>query len=227
VTALQAAAARLDATPELAFAVEGAEVLRFAAAPTLSFRVRIDCLGGGEIRSLMLATQVRIAVTRRSYDERAQARLVELFGDPSRWGETLRSLLWTHSTLLVPPFRDGTVVEMPLSCTYDLDVAATKYFHALEDGDVPLEFLFSGTVFYAGAGGLQTGRVPWDREAEFRLPVRLWREMMDEYFPDSGWVRLRMDSFERLRAYKARNALTSWDQAVEWLLDADEAIREA
>jgi hypothetical protein len=225
VTALQAAAARLDATPELAFAVEGAEVLRFAAAPTLSFRVRIDCLGGGEIRSLMLATQVRIAVTRRSYDERAQARLVELFGDPSRWGETLRSLLWTHSTLLVPPFRDGTVVEMPLSCTYDLDVAATKYFHALEDGDVPLEFLFSGTVFYAGAGGLQTGRVPWDREAEFRLPVRLWREMMDEYFPDSGWVRLRTDSFERLRAYRARNALTSWDQAVEWLLDADEASR--
>jgi hypothetical protein len=226
MTTSHAAAARLDATPDLAFAVEGAEVLRFAAAPTLSFRVRIDCLGGGEIRSLMLATQVRMAVTRRSYDERAQARLVELFGEPSRWGETLRSLLWTHSTLLVPPFRDSTVVEMPLRCTYDLDVAATKYFHALEDGDVPLEFLFSGMVFYSGERGLQTGRVPWDREATFRLPVRLWRAMMDEYFPDSGWVRLRMDSFERLRAYKARNALTSWDQAVEWLLDADEAARD-
>ena len=213
--------------PDLTFAVEGAEVLRFAAAPTLAFRLRIGSGDGADIRSLALTTQVRIAVTQRSYDERAQERLVELFGEPSRWRDTLRSLLWTHSTLHVPPFTGSTVVEMPLSCTYDFDVAAAKYFHALGDGDVPLEFLFSGTVFYTAEAGLQTARIPWDKEAQFRLPVRLWKEMMEHYFPGSSWLRLRMETFDRLYAYKAQRALASWDEAIEALLAGAEHEQES
>jgi len=39
---------------------------------------------------------------------------------------------------------------------------------ALDDGEVPLEFLFSGTVFYSGDdGALQTMRISWDAEAEW------------------------------------------------------------
>ena len=213
---------QLGAGPDLEFEVEGADVLRYAAAPTLVFRLSIASRADEAIRSLALTTQVRIAVTRRSYDERAQARLVELFGEPSRWSQTLRSLLWTHTTLFVPGFADRTVVEMPLACTYDFDVAATKYFHALADGDVPLEFLFSGTVFYATPHGLQTARIPWDKEAEFRLPVRLWKEMMEHYFPGTAWLRLRTDTFDRLYAYKAQRALASWEDAIEALLAAAE-----
>jgi hypothetical protein len=205
--------------PELVFAVEDAAVLRHAAAPTLAFRVRVDA-GAATVRSLMLAMQVRIDVTRRAYDAPTQERLVELFGEPSRWGQTLRSLLWTHATALVPPFTGRAVVEVPLSCTYDFDVAAAKYLHAVRDGEVPLLFLFSGTVFYAGPAGLQVARIGWDSEAGYRMPAGLWREMMDHYFPGSGWLRLGADTFDRLYAFKARRALASWDEAVEALLAA-------
>ena len=222
MSAPETARRQLGSVPDLDFGVEAADVLRYAAAPTLAFRVRIASRGGEAIRSLALTTQVRIAVTRRSYDERAQARLVELFGDPSRWSQTLRSLLWTHTTLFVPAFTGSTLVEMPVTCTYDFDVAATKYFHALADGDVPLEFLFSGTVFYTAPQGLQTARIPWDKEAQFRLPVRLWKEMMEHYFPGTAWLRLRTDTFDRLYAYKAERALASWEDAIEALLAADE-----
>ena len=141
----------------------------------------------------------------------------------SRWKDTLRSLLWTHTVLQVPPFSGSTVVDMPVPCTYDLEVVAAKYFHALDDGEVPLEFLFSGTVFYAGEGvGLQVARISWEKEAEFRLPVRLWKEMMNHYFPNSAWIRLRKDAFDRLYDYKVRMGFPTWESAVEALLRASE-----
>ena len=209
----------LGPVPELGFAVEGIEPWTFAAVPTLRFRLRIESLGGQPIRSLALATQIRIAVTRRQYDTAAQERLVELFGDRSRWGQTLRSLLWTHTTLVVQAFTGSTVVEMPVPCTYDFDVVAAKYLHALADGDVPLDVLFSGTVFYADERGLlRTALISWDKEAEARLPVRVWRETMDHYFPDTAWVRLRKESFDRLYAYKAAHTLPTWDAAVDALM---------
>src|SRR3712207_3200730 len=164
--------------PDLDFKVEGAEVLAFAAVPSILFKLRIENLEEEPIRSVALNTQIRIAATQRHYDPAEQERLLELFGEPHRWGNTLRSLLWTHTTLQVPPFSGSTVVDMPVPCTYDLEVIGSKYFYALEDGEVPLEFLFSGTVYYAGEGGrLQVARISWEKEAEYRLPVRLWKEM--------------------------------------------------
>ena len=209
--------------PDLDFAVEGAEVLEFAAVPSLLFKLRIDNLEEEPIRSVALNTQIRIAATQRHYDAAEQERLLELFGEPSRWKDTLRSLLWTHTVLQVPPFSGSTVADMPVPCTYDLEVVWAKYFHALEDGEVPLEFLFSGTVFYAGQDGrLQVERISWEKEAEFRLPVRLWKEMMDHYFPNSAWIRLRRDAFDRLYDYKVRKGLPTWEAAVEALLRASE-----
>ena len=74
-------------------------------------------------------------------------------------------------------------------------------------------------MFYPGAAGqLQVRPISWDQEAEFRLPVAAWREMMDRHFPDSAWLRLRKDSFERLHSYRSRNALLSWEETVEALL---------
>ena len=128
----------------------------------------------------------------------------------------LRSLLWTHTV-------GSTVVDMPVTCTYDLEVVAAKYFHALEGGEAPLEFLFSGTVFYAGEGGrMQITRISWEKEAEFRMPVRLWKEMMEHYFPNSAWLRLRKDAFDQLYDYKIRMGLPTWEAAVESLLRASE-----
>ena len=209
--------------PVLDFRVEDAGALERAAVPTLRFALRIEA-GGARIQSILLHTQVQIAARRRRYDEEAEVRLYELFGEPERWGSTLRTLPWTRATLTVPPFTGATTVDLPVPCTYDFEVAASRYLDALGDGEVPLEFLFGGTVFYADADGLlKTARIAWDKEAEYRLPVQVWRRTMDHYFPNSAWLRLRKDSFDRLYAYKARNALTSWEDAVDSLLRADGA----
>jgi hypothetical protein len=209
--------------PDLNFRVEGAEVLEFAAVPSLLFKLRIENGEEEPIRSVALNTQIRIAATQRHYDTMEQERLLEVFGEPNRWRNTLRSLLWTHTVLQVPPFSGSTVVDMPVPCTYDLEVIAAKYFYALEDGEVPLEFLFSGTVFYAGEDRrLQVARISWEKEAEFRLPVRLWKEMMERYFPNSAWIRLRKDAFDRLYDYKAHRGLPTWEAAIEALLHASE-----
>jgi len=209
--------------PDLDFRVEGAEVLEFAAVPSILFKLRIENLEEEAIRSVALNTQVRIAAAQRHYDAAEQERLLEVFGEPSRWGNTLRSLLWTHTVLQIPPFSGSTIVDMPVTCTYDLEVVAAKYFYALEDGEVPLEFLFSGTVFYTGeGGGLQVARISWEKEAEFRLPVRVWKEMMEHYFPNSAWVRLHRDAFDQLYDYKVRMGFPTWEATVEALLRASE-----
>jgi hypothetical protein len=214
--------------PELDFGVLDAEALPFAASPTMLFRLRIHNAAPGEqIHSIMLRAQIRIEATRRHYDPQAEARLLELFGEPHRWGETLRSLLWTHASVIVPRFEDSVVAELPVACTYDFEVAASKYFHALEDGEVPLLFLFSGTIFYTREGGpLQIAQIPWEKEALFRLPVRTWKEMMEHFFPNSAWLRLRKDVFDRLYAYKAQRALPSWEAALDELLEIRQAELE-
>ena len=209
--------------PDLHFSIEGAEVQEFAAVPSLLFKLRVENLEDEPIRSVALNTQVRIAARQRHYEESEQGRLKELFGEPSGWGNTLRSLLWTHTVLQVPRFSGSTVVDMPVACTYDFEVVATKYLYALEGGEVPLEFLFSGTVFYAVEGGrLQTARISWEKEAEYRLPVRLWKEMMEHYFPNSAWIRLRKDAFDDLYDYKVRKGFPTWEAAIESLLRASE-----
>ncbi len=209
--------------PDLDFGIEGAEVLEYAAVPSILFKLRVENLEEEPIRSVSLNTQVRIAATQRHYDTAEQQRLLEVFGEPHRWGQTLRSLLWAHTTLQVPRFSGSTVVDMPIPCTYDMEVIGSKYFHALEGGEVPLEFLFSGTVFYAAEGGrLQIARISWEKEAEFRLPVRLWKETMERYFPNSAWIRLHKDAFDQLYDYKVRMGLPTWEAAVEALLRASE-----
>lgn len=208
-----------EAVPDLRFRVDRAESERFCAVPTLNFALQIERAGGGPVRSVMLDAQVQIAARRRPYGEAEQAWLVELFGTPDRWGTTLRTLLWTRTTLVVPPFSDATEINLPIACSYDLEVNAASYLSGLQDGEVPLEFLFSGSVFYSGPGGLlQTARISWDREAEYRLPVSVWREAMDRHFPGAAWIRLGRPAFDRLRAYKAEHGLRTLEDAVERLI---------
>jgi hypothetical protein len=218
-------AASAGAVPELGFTVLGCEPLRHAAAPSLRFSLAIDAQGAA-VRSVMLDVQLRIAATQRGYSEAERAQLGDLFGEAHRWGDTLRNLLWTQATLVVPPFDGSTVVDLIVPCTYDFDVAAAKYLAGLHDGDIPLELLFSGTVFYvSAAGAIQINRISWNAEAAHRLPVRVWRETMDHYFPNAAWLRLHRDAFERLVAFRARNALTSWEAVVAALLEGREAER--
>ena len=215
--------------PDLNFAVVGAEIPTFAATPTLLFKLRVTNANEQErIHSVTLRSQVQIAATRRRYNADEQARLGDVFGEPQRWGETLRSQLWTHTSTVVPPFAGNTVVDLPVPCTYDFEVVSTKYFNALEGGDIPLSFLFSGTIFYEGATGqLQVGQISWSKEATFRLPVALWQEMIAHCYPNSAWIRLHKYAFDQLYQYKLRKGLPTWEDVVAHLLqDSSEGIEQ-
>jgi hypothetical protein len=215
-----AAPATTPAVPELGFRVLGAEAERHSAAPQINLALRVERSGGGPVRSVLLDVQLQIAARRRGYSAAEQAGLGELFGTPDRWGTTLRTLLWQRATLVVAPFDDATEVALPVACSYDLEAIAPSYLSALQDGEVPLELLFSGSVFYAAPGGLlQTARIGWDREAEYRLPVRVWREAMDRHFPGAAWLRLGRPTFDRLRAYKAEHGLRTLEDAIDRLLE--------
>jgi hypothetical protein len=208
---------------ELEFSVRDAAPVQYAAAPTLGFQLAIESRGDEPIRSVVLDVQLQIAARRRSYTAQEQPRLGDLFGEAHRWSDTLRTLPWLRTTQVVPGFSGQTLVSLQVPCTYDFEVTGAKYLAALEDGEVPLEFLFSGTVFYTAANGaLQTAMIGWDREAEYRLPVGVWRETMDRYFPGSAWLRLDRETFDRLYAYRARHALPSWEHALDRLLDPAE-----
>ncbi len=219
-----AQAAAQGSVPQLRFAVEGASSLEYAAVPTLKFALRVEVVSGHPIRSILLEAQIQIAARQRSYEPESQERLLELFGTPERWGSTLRTLPWLRSTIVVPPFTDSTVIDLLVPCTYDLEVTAARYFAALKDGVVPLEFLFSGSVFFATpADGMQTTRIGWDHEVDYRLPVAVWKDTMAQHFPDSAWLRLGSESFDRLCAYKARHAFESWEKAIDSLLASGES----
>jgi len=206
--------------PDLNFKIEGAEAVPYAAAPLLAFKLRIEKTPAEQtIHTVVLRAQIQIDVTRRHYSPQEQEKLTDLFGDPDRWSQTLRNMLWTHASVVVPEFEKEATIDLPVPCTFDFNVAATKYFHGLKDGDLPLIFLFSGTVFYQDQHRtLQVAPISWDKEAKFRLPVGVWRELVEGYYPNSAWLSLRKDVFERLHGYKMRYGIPTWEQTVERLL---------
>jgi hypothetical protein len=206
--------------PDLNFSVEKAEPVKFAAAPMLHFILRLTETENQSIHAVALRCQIRIEPSRRHYEAAEKERLLDLFGQPARWGQTLKSLLWAHTSVVVPPFSASTTVDLPVPCSADFNLAASKYFYAMENDDVPLCLLFSGTVFYEGPDQtLQVAQIPWDKEVNFRLPVSVWKQMMELYYPNSAWLCLQKDAFDRLYQFKSRNGLTSWEAALEKLLE--------
>jgi len=174
-----------------------------------------------------LRCQIQIEVTRRSYTPQEQARMLDLFGTPERWGQTLRNLLWMQTSVVVPGFAGtATVADMNVPCTFDFNVAATKYFEGLAAGEIPLLMLFSGTVFYASKGNLlQVAPISWELEARCRVPVLTWREMMSAYYPNSVWVNLHRDAFDRLYQYKIEHGIPTWEQALDQLLSGEAVVQ--
>jgi hypothetical protein len=205
---------------ELSFECVDVVPERYGVAPTLLFRLRITEHGGDPIHSIALRCQIRIEPQRREYDESEQAKLADVFGERSRWGQTLRPMQFASVSVLVPGFTGSTEVEVAVPCSYDMEVASGKYFHALERGSVPVVLLFSGTVFGKGDKGFWVRQVPWDDQAMCAMPVTVWQELMNLYFPRSSWLRLHHDTMDALLRYKARHAIPTWDDTIVSLLDA-------
>jgi hypothetical protein len=199
------------------FAVLDVTAEPYAVAPQLTARLRITSTGP-RVHAIALRSQVRIEPQRRRYTGGEEAALRGLFGERERWGETLKSLLWMQANTTVQGFTGSTETDLALPCTYDLEVIGSRYLHALDAGEVPLNLLFSGTIFNRGESGFEVEQVPWACEARYSMPVSIWRDMIDSYFPNSGFLRVSADVLKELTAYRARHDLISWDETVQRLL---------
>lgn len=210
--------------PDLDFRVESAEVTPFAAVPQVALKLLVSNASAEDtIHNVILRCQIMLEPARRRYNAAEQQNLRDLFGEPTRWGQTVRPMLWTHANTLVPPFASSTTCELPVPCTFDFNVAATKYFAGLSEGEIPLRLQFSGSIFYSQqGGGLQVTPIPWTKEATYKLPVKLWKELMDAYYPNSAWLCLRRDVFELVDRYKRERGIPTWEQALESLLQSVE-----
>jgi hypothetical protein len=206
--------------PDLDFKITGIEPARRGLAPLLHFILEVTNSPETEtIQTVMLQAQIQIQAPGRVYNADEKKKLKELFGAPEDWGQTLRTRLWTHANTIIPQFHGHTTTILAVPCTFDFNVAATKYFYALEEGDVPLLFLFSGTTFYTAPDGrLQIQKISWEKECSWRMPIARWQELMEHHYPDSAWIAMRRDVFDQLYEFKRREGLSSWDEVLERLL---------
>ena len=117
-------------------------------------------------------------------------------------------------------FTGGTQVNLPLECTYDFEVAASKYLHALRDGTCRCNSSSAERFSRKGARGFAVQQVPWDREDRFDMPVSVWRDLIQQHYPNTGWLRLNRDTIDALAAYRSARGLLSFDDAVTSLLAA-------
>lgn len=203
---------------ELAFDCVGATSDRYAMAPSMSFALRIAETSGQKVEAIALRCQIRIEPARRRYTDAEAERLNDLFGETQRWADTLKPLQFTTVSIMVPGFTGSTDLDLPVMLSYDMEIGATRYFAGLEEGEVPLLLLFSGTVFATSEGRLQVQQVPWSKEAAFRLPISVWREAIDMHFPNSAWIKMSLQTLDELVRYKNREALPTWDATLGALL---------
>ena len=203
---------------ELVFDCVGARADRYAVTPSMILTLRISETSGQRVEAIALRCQIRIEPARRRYSEAEAARLSDLFGETQRWAETLKPVQFTTVSIMVPGFTGSTELDLPIPLTYDMEIGATRYFAGLEDGEVPLLLLFSGTVFGTTEGRLSVQQVPWSKEATFRLPVATWRQAIDAHFPNSAWIKISNSTFDELLRFKTRAALPTWEATVLALL---------
>ena len=207
---------------DLDFAIDAIEPAPRALTPTLLFRLRImNRTPAVPVEHVILQAQIRIEAPGRDYTAAERERLCELFGGAADWDRSLRGLLWTTVGAAVPGFTVECTTPLLVPCSCDFDIAATKYFDGLEQGNAPLLLLFSGSVFCRdGEGDLQISPIPHHKEASFRLPARTWQAMMRDYYPDRAWLRLGRDVFEELQRFKRRSGAASFDDSLRRLLAA-------
>ena len=203
------------------FSVADARVETRAATPTVVFRIRMHA--SESVHAALVRCQLQIEPRRRPHAAAEQERLADLFGEPSRWRDTLKPLIWAQTTLITPEFKESIEVDLPVACTYDFEVAAAKYLQALRGGEVPLLLLFSGTIFCRTETGFRIEPIAWNQEAAYRMPVQVWRDAMNACFPDSAWIRVRQESLDVLQRCLAQRGLTNWDELIDALVEREQA----
>ncbi len=194
---------------DLNFTVESAEPEPHAAAPLLIFKLRIaEAAAANEpttIPAIALRCQIRIEPTRRRYAADEQERLLDLFGERERWGQTLRSTLWTHASVVVPPFtgrhdrRPPGPLFVRLQCGRDQVFPRTRRWRGPALPAVQRHDLLHGPMKAIS----RSARSPGKKRPTFRLPVSVWKDMMELYYPKCAWLCLGRDAFDRLYRFKS------------------------
>ncbi len=203
---------------ELAFDCTGARADKFAVSPSMFFSLRISETSGQRVEAIALRCQIRIEPARRRYSDDEAERLNDLFGETQRWADTLKPVQFINVSIMVPGFTGSTDVDLPVPLTYDMEIGATRYFAGLDDGEVPLLLLFSGTVFCIADGKMSVAQVPWSKEASYRLPVSVWRAAIDAHFPNTAWIKVSNLTFDDLLRYKSAKGLPTWEATILYLL---------
>jgi hypothetical protein len=208
------------AIPELEFAVLSTRSSRYAATPMMTLDLQVSEQAGRSVYMIALTIQLMIEPARRRYDDATRERLLELFGPPERWAVTTRSIVWCQLDVLVPAFTGSTIVTVPIQCSYDMEVAAAKYLYSLPDGEAPLALHFNGTIYYpAQDGGLQMVLVPWTQSIDYRMPVSVWSETVEQYYPNTAWVALRSETLDAVQRAKLDRGLATIDSCIAALID--------
>jgi hypothetical protein len=206
--------------PEPDFSVLGVTAVRYAAAPMLNFDLHVVEPSGRQVYMVALTIQVMIEPARRAYDADTHERLKGLFGEPERWAVTTRSLLWAQIDIVVPAFTGSTTVTVPMTCSYELEVAAAKYFYSLPDGEAPLAFHFNGTIYYRDYDDrMQMVLVPWTKSCDYRMPVSTWKDMMEAYYPNTAWVALNGATIDALQREQVNRGLATADDCIMKLIE--------
>ena len=67
-------------------------------------------------------------------------------------------------------------------------------------------FLFSGTIFYAGADGqFQVQQISWNNECVYPMRSAIWKEMMERHYPNARFSRWKQfDGFMNSSELSAR-----------------------
>jgi hypothetical protein len=212
---------------DLTFDCIGAQAERYAVMPTISLALRISETSGQRIDTIALRCQIRIEPSRRRYTPDEEERLRDLFGETTRWADTLKPMQFTNVSAMVPRFTGSTELQLPVNFSYDLEIGSGRYFASLDSGEIPLLLLFSGTIFSVVDGKMQVQQVPWSKEAAYRLPVSVWREAVDVHFPNMAWITMSRETLSGLERFKTERALPTWDATLTTLLgeaaDAPEA----
>jgi Family of unknown function (DUF6084) len=185
----------------------------------MQLTLRISETSGQRVEAIALRCQIRIEPARRRYSADEAERLNDLFGETQRWADTLKPMQFTNLSIMVPGFTGSSEIDLPVPLTYDMEIGATRYFAGLDEGEVPLLLLFSGSVFSLLNGQMSVTQVPWSKEASYRLPVSIWREAIDAHFPNSSWIKLSSTAMDELLEYKTRKALPTWEATILSLLD--------
>ena len=154
---------------ELAFTIVDARVEPYAVIPTLVFRSKSPRARASRFMRSRCAARSRssrgngaIASAKKSARLSFSARRIAGVIPCAR-------CLWTQVSLMVPGFDDKTMIDVPITCTYDFEVVAAKYLAvARRRRSAAACFLFSGTIFARGQLGFSVEQISWEKEAKFR-----------------------------------------------------------